>query len=513
MESSKSLITANLKLLSLAVKAKPTSGRGSKKKVGWYGIEKIRELILDFASKGLLEKGDRDSKFVRLQETAELVMGQAPPGKDCNSNGKGTVFVKTGEFGKLFPEEAAWTTNPLRFAKNGDVLICVVGATIGKLNLGIECAIGRSVAAIRPNTNLDTKYLYYSLMPYTLKLRRESRGSAQGVIGKGELNSIILRLPSLAEQHRIVAKVDELMARCDQLEQEQENNLETHENLVGTLLNALTSAAADASQFAEAWQRIQDHFDILFTTESSIEQLKQTILQLAVMGKIVKQDVEKEQVLDLVVNKIRAPSPETTTPFELPPSWLWSHLNQLAVINGGFAFKSGNYNNNGTRVVRISDFDEYGFKSGKIVRHEFSAEHEKFRLVEGDILMAMTGGTVGKSFHVKSLDEPMIVNQRVATIRASKAIASHFLHIVIQSKGVQEEINKAKNSTNDNISMKQINSFLVPLPPLAEQHRIVNKVDKLMELCDQLKASLDSAQETQLNLADSIMEQAIHSPA
>ena len=183
-------------------------------------------------------------------------MGQAPPGKDCNSNGEGTVFVKTGEFGKLYPEEVAWTTNPLKFAKNGDVLICVVGATIGKLNLGIECAIGRSVAAIRPNTNLDTKYLYYSLMPYTLKLRRESRGSAQGVIGKSELNSIKLRLPPLDEQHRIVAKVDELMELCDQLEEEQESNLEAHETLVKTLLGALTLSAANASQFRDACREL-----------------------------------------------------------------------------------------------------------------------------------------------------------------------------------------------------------------------------------------------------------------
>ena len=95
-----------------------------------------------------------------------------------------------------------------------------------------------------------------------------------------------LPLPPLAEQHRIVAKVDELMALCDQLEEEQENNLETHEILVRTLLNALTSSSADVSQFADAWQRIQDNFDILFTTESSVDQLKQTILQLSVMGKM-----------------------------------------------------------------------------------------------------------------------------------------------------------------------------------------------------------------------------------
>ena len=241
-----------------------------------------------------------------------------------------------------------------------------------------------------------------------------------------------------------------------------------------------------------------------------IQKLRELIIDLAVRGKLVPQDLEDEQILNSAVDEAHTSSPEITAPFEIPLSWSWSHLNQLANINGGFAFKSGNYNRDGTRVVRISDFDEDGFKEGKIVRHAFSPELEKFRLLEGDILIAMTGGTVGKSFHVKSLNEPMVVNQRVATIRASRAITSHFLHIAIQSKGIQEEINKAKNSTNDNISMKQINSFLVPLPPIAEQHRIVAKVDELMALFDKIKASLAAAQVTKLNLAVSLVEQAIN---
>ena len=561
MRRAEQLITENLALWSSAVKGKSSAGRGSSKKLELYGIQKLRNLIIQLAVDGKLVtqhsndtaacelireialekekrfktrktnklasiKSDTDLhasatlpnhwEYTRLGNLINLISGQhLKPTEFLGKKDSGAIPYLTGpaEFGELYPEPSRYTHKRMSVAQKGDILITCKGSGVGKTNLANqEIFISRQLMAIEPIL-ISSKFLLLLVESLNDYFRSNIVGIAIPGISRSDVLDAVVALPPLAEQHRIVAKVDELMALCDQLEEEQDNNLETHETLVDTLLNALTSAAADASEFAGAWQRIEDNFDILFTTENSVDQLEKTILQLAVMGKLVEQDVEKEQVLDLVVNKIRAPSPETTTPFELPPSWLWSHLNQLAVINGGFAFKSGNYNNNGTRVVRISDFDEYGFKSGKIVRHEFSAELEKFRLVEGDILMAMTGGTVGKSFHVKSLDEPMIVNQRVATIRASKAITSHFLHIVIQSKGVQEEINKAKNSTNDNISMKQINSFLVPLPPLAEQHRIVNKVDKLMELCVQLKASLVSAQETQLNLADSIMEQAIHSPA
>ena len=95
------------------------------------------------------------------------------------------------------------------------------------------------------------------------------------------------------EQNRIVAKVDELMALCDQLEQQQTHSIEAHQTLVASLLGTLTRVESQ-QEFSAAWARIASHFDTLFTTEASIDQLKQTILQLAVMGKLVPQDPNDE---------------------------------------------------------------------------------------------------------------------------------------------------------------------------------------------------------------------------
>ena len=295
------------------------------------------------------------------------------------------------------------------------------------------------------------------------------------------------------------------MALCDQLEQQQEDSARTHGALVETLLGALT-AASERGAFAEAWQRIASHFDTLFTTESSIDQLKQTILQLAVMGKLVEQDPEDEPAASSLG---RSKKLSSDPPFKIPEEWAWTELSQVADINGGFAFKSTAYSDDGMRVIRISDFDEFGFKDHKIVRHAFSPDLQKFTLAEQDILMAMTGGTVGKNYLVQSLPEPMVVNQRVATIKVSSKFVPSYIDIMIKSETTQEVIHRAKNSTNDNISMGDIKAFLVSLPPLAEQHRIVAKVDELMALCDRLKARLQSAQATQLHLADSLVEQAI----
>src|SRR5215475_10572892 len=116
-------------------------------------------------------------RTVALGEIAAIIMGQAPPGKDCNTEGEGKVFVKAGEFQYRFPLIREWTTKPLKQAKETDVLVCVVGATAGKVNQGIDCAIGRSVAAVRPNSGVvDTGYLFHFLTQQTEMLRAKSQG-------------------------------------------------------------------------------------------------------------------------------------------------------------------------------------------------------------------------------------------------------------------------------------------------------------------------------------------------
>jgi len=146
---------------------------------------------------------------VKLGEISNFIMGQAPPGSACNTEGVGTPFVKAGEFGVVRPIIREWTTEPLKLAERSDVLICVVGATAGKLNLGECCAIGRSVAAIRPDQNkLDQFYLYNYLQTWVHRLRVGSQGSAQGVITKPMLGDLVIPLPPLADQKRIAAILD-----------------------------------------------------------------------------------------------------------------------------------------------------------------------------------------------------------------------------------------------------------------------------------------------------------------
>lgn len=146
---------------------------------------------------------------VALGEVATIVMGQAPRGNTCNKANNGTPFVKAGEFTESRPIIREWTTNPLRLARKSDVLVCVVGATAGKVNQGTDCAIGRSVAAIRPvQKYLDSDFLYRFLKTQIMTLRTQSQGLAQSVITRDMLSAIEVPLPPLEEQRRIAAILD-----------------------------------------------------------------------------------------------------------------------------------------------------------------------------------------------------------------------------------------------------------------------------------------------------------------
>ncbi len=126
--------------------------------------------------------------------------------------------MKVGEFGISRPVIREWTTTPLRMAQRSDVLLCVVGATCGKINLGEDCAIGRSVAAIRPNpAKLDQLYLHYFMMTLVERLRAGWVGAAQTVISKEMIETVDIPLPPLAEQKRIAAEFDALSAETRRL--------------------------------------------------------------------------------------------------------------------------------------------------------------------------------------------------------------------------------------------------------------------------------------------------------
>lgn len=253
------------------------------------------------------------------------------------------------------------------------------------------------------------------------------------------------------------------------------------------------------------------------------EEIRKSIIQLAIQGKLVKQDPNDEPASELVKRiyaekqrlikegKIKkdknesfifkgddncyyekignnAPVKLEDLPFDIPDNWTWIRLKNISDLNGGYAFKSEKFCNDGIRVIRISDFDENGLKHKDIKRYPYSPDLDSYRIIPQDILLCMTGGTVGKSAYIKAIDEDCYINQRVALIRI-KNVNTDYFYSVLTSSYISNVINASKTSTNDNISMRLIEDFLIPLPPIEEELRIVDKINSCEPLITQYSAA------------------------
>ena len=198
------------------------------------------------------------------------------------------------------------------------------------------------------------------------------------------------------------------------------------------------------------------------------EKLKEKILSIAICGELTNN-------LDAISNVEQ----QEEKPFKIPNNWVRKKLSEISTINGGYAFKSGELKNEGVRVIRISDFDTEGFVDKKIVRIKYDSSFDPFKICENNILIAMTGGTVGKSLLVPEIDEDMYNNQRVANIKVDDTENVKYIHYVLKSKLIQDVVNANKKSSNDNISMEDIKNFNIPLPTRMEQDIIVEKMEAL----------------------------------
>ncbi|MFA7346598.1 MAG: restriction endonuclease subunit S [Desulfurivibrionaceae bacterium] len=354
-------------------------------------------------------------------------------------------------------------------------------------------------------------------------------------MGTEKARLALFPITSKAEQHRIVAKVDELMALCDKLEQQQADSNDTHQTLVETLLATLTTVA-DPAEFAVSWQRIVGHFDTLFTTEESIDQLKQTILQLAVMGKLVPQNpndepastllekIAKEKAKLIKEGKIKKQKTlpkisEDEKPFDLPVGWGWVRLDDLALRSeAGWSpnCEPTPRKDNDWGVLKVSavSWGQYNPDENKALPANLRPRPE-FEVFPDDFLIsrANTSELVARAVIVPKETPPrLMMSDKIIRFVFSRSSNTQFVNLANGSSSSREYYSRVAGGTSSsmkNVSRDQIRMLLIALPPLAEQHRIVAKVDELLALCDTLKERLHDAKITQVQLADAIVEQAV----
>ena len=543
------------------------------------GIARLRELILELAVRGELVPQDPNdepaSELLKAIENERKLIETSKQKEKVSSAESKFTTKKTGwEFCKL--EDIGYTNIGLTYSpqevsdkgtivlrssniqngeielsdivrvdktlssnilvKQGDLLICARNGSkklVGKCalirNLPEPMAFGAFMAIFRCEFNEYVRIFIESPI-----YRRNLEGVSTTTINQitqDNLKNTYIPLPPLAEQHRIVAKVDELMALCDKLEAQRTDNLKTHQVLVKTILETLIQAADD-QEFQASWSRMFSHFDTLFCTDDSIEQLKETILQLAIMGKLVRQDPndepaselikkigkEKEQIINDGEIRKQNSLPEIKEeekPFDLPEGWTFVRLGMIANrIGSGSTPRGGNesYVSEGILFLRSQNIWNHGIELDDVV-FITKETHEKMsntKVYPNDILLNITGGSLGRSAIFPYEYQEANVSQHVTIIRPTNLHTTSYLHFCILSPYIQNLIwGRQVGANREGLSKKILELFEIPFPPLREQQRIVAKIGELFTLCDSLKESILKSEHTKHLLSKTIVENAI----
>ncbi len=579
MTDVKKLITEHLDIwLTAETEKKSGRGRSSGSSNSIYGVQKLRELIFDCAIRGRLtqqnENENADKIILEVSQIIEYknncqVVDYAPPFQNLPSNWCLTNLLSISYInprnqvkdedvdasfipmtlipqiysGKHLSEKKKWKDIKKGFThfKSNDIGIAKITPCFENSKAcvfeGLENDIGAGTTElhiVRPIKYLESKYvLIFFKSPTFLSLGEQYMTGTAGQkrLPKEFVSFFPFPLPPFEEQQRIVAKVDELIQLCDQLEQQQNLSSEAHDQLVATLLNILTNSS-DVDEFQQNWQRISENFDLLFITEYSVEQLKQTILQLAVMGKLVKQDSNDEPASELLnqiaeekaklvkEGKIKRSKllPEISAEekqYEIPHNWVWARLDSLtSKIGAGSTPKGGKevYVDSGIPFLRSQNVWNDGLALDDVA---FISEttHEKMsgtHVQANDLLFNITGGSIGRCSLVATDFETANVSQHVTIVRSIHKDLASFLHLVLRSSYIQKLVMDVQvGVSREGLSIGKLSQFLIPLPSFAEQKRIIEKVEILNSIIDSLQVSLRKLQKTKLHFADSLVANAL----
>lgn len=590
------LIVDRIDTWTTALQTRSTAGRGSSGKIDLYGIKKLRELILELAVRGKLVPQDSSdepaSELLKriAAEKAELVkqgkIKKQKPLPEISEEEKpfelpeGWEWVRFGDLGIIGSSSRVhqkdWTSKGVPFyrareivslAKNGfvdnelfitdelfetlaqnglhpeenDIMLTGVG-TIGVSYIVKACEKfyfkDASVLIFKNIHKLYHEYLNCIFQsPYWFnEIYKNSMGTTVHTLTISKASDVLIPIAPEKEQYSINAKVQMLMDLCDQLEQRSLSSLDAHQQLVETLLTTLTDSQ-NADELAENWARISEHFDTLFTTEASIDALKQTILQLAVMGKLVPQDPNDEPASELLKRiaqekaqlvkdgKIKKQKPlppisDEEKPFELPSGWVWCRLGEIALKSeAGWSPQCENTPRSGGQwgVLKISavTWGEYQPEENKALPAHLSPR-EEFEVKENDFLIsrANTAELVARSVVVpKNTPGNLMLSDKIIRFEFSSLVSAHYISLVnnsIFSREYYKEVAGGTSSSMKNVSRNQVSELLIGLPGYNEQLKIVENIARYIQICEVLTSKIKSAQQTQLHLADALTDAAIN---
>ncbi len=388
-----------------------------------------------------------------------------------------------------------------------DILLNITGASLGRCTVfpdGIgEANVSQHVSIIRPVLESICKYLHLCILsPYTQELIWNRQvGMAREGLSKKVLELFEIPFPPLNEQNRIVAKVDSLMSLCDELEKQQQKKANKKRSLNKASLFALTTSATKQA-FNKNWNLITGNFDLLYSTPENVDELKQTILQLAVQGKLTEKWREEQKAqgktiepASVLLEKIRRekeklvregkikkqkplpPITEEEKPFDLPEGWEWCRLGEIISLISGQHLKPEEYNERREGIPYYTGPADFGFENPTPMRW---TKEKRATAVNGDILLTVKGAGIGKIN--MCTDTEAAISRQLMAVRPC-LIDKNFLFLYMKTAFI--ELQKAAvGIAIPGIGRDDVLRRVVGVPSIAEQQGITNKTVVFMSSCD-----------------------------
>jgi type I restriction enzyme S subunit len=540
-------------------------------------VEKMRELVLDLAIQGKLvdrqtSEGDGHSLLRKLRtlapernsksrspkdiivepetpleipshwalttventtrETGYFCDGDWVESKDQDPDGDVRLIqladVGDGEYrdrSARFMTKAAATRLNCSYLQAGDILVARMPDPLGRccrfpgdtkpaVTVVDVCILRSNVTFFDP----DFVVVAINCPQFRRLVSAQATGTTRSRISRSNLSVLPIPLPPLAEQKRIVAKVDELMALCDRLDAQQQERETRHAAL----------ARASLARFADA--PTPANLPFLFHPSYAIPpaDLRKSILTLAVQGKLVPQDPNDEPAEDLVVRVaaeknrlLRAKEIKTETPldpisdaealFPIPASWIWLRAGDLCrpISSGSTPDQSVFHPSEGVPYLKVYNIRnqvvDFDYKRQFIAVNYHREKMKRSVLCPGDVIMNIVGPPLGKVAIVPDAFPEWNCNQAISFFRPIFPDFAPYLYTFLKEGSFLQNIQLIGTAGQDNISVTKCKFIPIPIPPLAEQRRIVAKVGELMALVDKLEQQIDTSQSTAKDLLDALV--------
>jgi len=433
------------------------------------------------------------------------------------------------------PDYHAWMTRG--FPKEGDILF-TTEAPMGNaavVRKPERFALAQRVICFRPYgaVNPDFLSLQFLAEPFQYVLNKTATGLTAKGIKAAKLTRLPIALPPLAEQHRIVSRVQELMALCDRLEAIHSER-DTRRYRFSAATHHHLNNGADAETIRGHAKFFIGHLPRLTARPDQIKQLRQTILNLAVSGKLVPQ-IDKEEPVSILLQRIQTeqktlihrrvikqrifstPSPEDEALIDIPQTWQFALLGRLLAFGPQNGISpTASSRPDAPRSITLTATTSGIFKSDYFKQIEANIPGDsEFWLREGDLLF-QRGNTreyVGMAAYYDGKPGQLLYPDLIIKVRVSKSVDLRYVHlcsVAPYARAYFSEHASGAQSTMPKINHDILVNLPIPIPPLAEQHRIVAKVDELIAVCDQLEHQVATAQAESRRLLEAVLFHALN---